>query len=426
MLNSFEQFREERTKNAVFPTDAMELTFQMTADCNFRCTYCYEVKKHKSMPLDDALHVIDMLFPVEDHLDYWGDFFLGDKTKNYIGFNFFGGECLLEINNMDKICSYYWKKCMEDPVRYRTRLTSFAFTIQTNGALLDTPKVKKFLDKWKGRADLFVTIDGSKKFHDACRIWKDSGKGTYDVVRKNIEMIKERYGFLPTTKGTISPDNLPYLYDSFCGYRDLGYEYITCTIRNDCQWTEKDIQTAKEQYKLIMEDLLKDPTDKYHWGQWNTYYDEFKTSRRFWMCGSCYCNGTGCCLSYDSKIYLCFNFSPLSIPEYLGRGDLAIGNVKDGITNYDLIEKIRHMGDETVFSDSKCKGCLASSGCEFCLATSLVLSGDVNKDPKYACPIKKIEQYYGVLYGYYRKKIYGSVRGNPVLTTTEEVGNSAN
>lgn len=57
------QKRYERMRTT--PGDNLELTFQVTNECNLRCTYCYETKFHSSMTFETAKKAIDTLFVTE-------------------------------------------------------------------------------------------------------------------------------------------------------------------------------------------------------------------------------------------------------------------------------------------------------------------------------------------------------------------------
>lgn len=52
------------------PEMPKSITFQVTEDCNLRCTYCYQtIKKKNRMSFETAKEFIDMI--LEDHLIVW-------------------------------------------------------------------------------------------------------------------------------------------------------------------------------------------------------------------------------------------------------------------------------------------------------------------------------------------------------------------
>lgn len=417
MLNNLENARhqcyEMRTQASTF----FELQIIPTTECNFRCTYCYETKYHSKLKLEDVKLIIDKMFDFEDNLDYWGgeNFFVNKEgiNKNHIEINFFGGECTLEIELMDEILDYFVSKCNENPEKYGIRLEHLTSNIQSNGSLFLNEKVQNFIKKWKERIGkrftVYMTIDGCKKFHDMCRVFKDTGKPTFDIVKKGLEWYKNTFNEVPITKGTVNKQTLPYLYETFLGYIDLGYNSFRITPATGVQFDDNDAKIYKEQLMKIADYLLQFPDERYFYQQFSPI-PEFKDRKtHFYGIGSCRCNGTGVTIYPNGKLYTCHIFSPLSFTNNSKNIDPSIGTVKDGVSSNGLcfIDGLRHMVDETVFTADKCKSCLAIQACEFCPGQNLQFTGDINKDPKYNCQMKKIEQFVGALYYYRREKLYG-------------------
>lgn len=416
MIVNENNIREKYFKMRNQPVDVFEITFQMTSECNFRCSYCYETKYPGTLNLESAYKVIDKLFDCQDNLEWWNGFLMGNYTKNNISFNFFGGECFLEVDKMEKICEYFIDKCNTDPEKYKERLKNFKIICQTNGSLLNTPKVKAFITKWeKYMENIFITIDGSKEFHDKCRVLKNGGGPTWQIVHDNIMMIRKEFPNLYiVTKGTLGPETLPMLYDSFLAYFDSGFKRAKITIRNDCKWTDNDLKIADEQYRKIMNYMLEHPTkykDNYLYTLFAPQRQWEEGERRFECVGSCHANGAGFVLTVDDRLYVCFNFTELSIPKFLGRKDPVLGTVEGGITNegMEFVNKLLHMIDKYQLEHEECKHCNIQHTCEFCPATNYKMCGDIEQDNKWACEMRKIEQHYALLYQYYRDKLYSDL-----------------
>jgi len=67
------------------------------------------------------------------------------------------------------------------------------FAIQTNGVLIDKAWIDLFNDL---NINIGISIDGPKKFHDEYRKFHN-GKGSYDVIMRNIHKLKiKSFGFL--------------------------------------------------------------------------------------------------------------------------------------------------------------------------------------------------------------------------------------
>lgn len=415
MITTKEQTRDKFYSIRHRNTDFIEITFQVTGECNFRCTYCYEEKIPQRMKLENALTVIDKFFSIEDNLDWWNGFLLGNTTKNHIMLNFFGGECFLEVDNMEAICQYFVDKCNENLEKYGERLKNLQIVCQTNGSLLKTAKVEAFIDKWqKYMTDIYITIDGCQKFHDMCRVFKGSGAPTWQLVHDNIMWCRKRFPNLPiTTKGTIGPETLPYLFESYLAYKEMGFRNIRITLRSDSDvnWTEKDLEEARKQYRLIMDDLLKYPDSYYSFATWNYNLDDIVDNRNIYALGTCHSNGSGICVTVTDDLYICYNFSPVSIPNRLNRKPFILGTIKEGISDEGMknADKIARMIDKYETEHDKCLKCLCLNQCEFCPAVNYKECGDIEVSSKKACEIKKIEQHYGMLYKYYREKLYENI-----------------
>jgi uncharacterized protein len=92
------------------------LTFIVTDDCNYNCSYCLQKKEKKTITHETIRAAADFFYP-----------FLNSKHKVYIGF--YGGEPLLAF---DKI-QYAVRLLLEKNKKENKNLE---FTMTTNGSLL--------------------------------------------------------------------------------------------------------------------------------------------------------------------------------------------------------------------------------------------------------------------------------------------------
>ena len=137
----------------------------MTERCNSECRYCYK----KSMEeFDDEINKkfkFDYSVPVESQIKIseLKQFLEKDKNPKIV---FYGGE---PLTNLEKL-----KEIMEN--------IEAEFYMQTNGKLLDKLP-SKYMNKFK---KILVSIDGDKERTDF-----NKGEGTYDLVLKNIKLIRQ-------------------------------------------------------------------------------------------------------------------------------------------------------------------------------------------------------------------------------------------
>lgn len=152
-----------------------QLILQVTQDCNLRCEYCFYVNEaylgrkysEKNMSFETAKKAID--------------FFLKNSIANKeVSISFYGGEPLLRMVLIEQ-CVEYVKKNLQD--------RKAAFSLTTNGTLLTLDKAKFFSDN---KFNIMISLDGAKENHNTHRVFPN-GKGSFDVIIKNLESIKEHY-----------------------------------------------------------------------------------------------------------------------------------------------------------------------------------------------------------------------------------------
>lgn len=151
------------------------LLLQVTQNCNLRCDYCIysgkytnRVHSNRAMTFEMAKKGIDFLI---EHSSDSEDIFLG----------FYGGEPLLEMELIKKCMDYILKRVPDKKVY---------FNMTTNGTLL-TEEVVKDLIKYK--ISILISLDGPRNIHDEARKFAHSDKGSFDVLYKNLKLIKSKY-----------------------------------------------------------------------------------------------------------------------------------------------------------------------------------------------------------------------------------------
>ncbi|MFH1547894.1 MAG: radical SAM protein [Candidatus Omnitrophota bacterium] len=150
------------------------MAIEVTEQCNLRCTYCVfsggypEGRAHSSrkMSFEIAKEAIDYLV---EHSYQSGD--------DFLSLNFYGGEPLLNFQLIKKCVNYCESLKTKKP---------WLFGFTTNLTILN-PEILKFCIK-HGIA-ITVSLDGPRTVHDRCRV-DSNGKGSFDKVMQNLEMIR--------------------------------------------------------------------------------------------------------------------------------------------------------------------------------------------------------------------------------------------
>lgn len=109
---------------------AKSITFIVTEDCNLICKYCYLVGKNEinKMNFETAKKVVDYILS-NDSIS---------EEMDAVVWEFIGGEPLMEIELIDKICDYIKQQMFLLNHRW---FDSYRFSFSTNGILYDRPEV---------------------------------------------------------------------------------------------------------------------------------------------------------------------------------------------------------------------------------------------------------------------------------------------
>lgn len=326
---------------------AKEITFIVTKDCQLACKYCYLVGKNTNerMSWDIAKQAIDYV------LDHEEEF-----PEPSIIWDFIGGEPFLEIDLIDKICDYIKYQLY---TRNHKWFNAYRFSFSTNGINYGSEKVQKFIKKNLKHLSIMVTIDGTQVLHDMNRVYKNSEKGSYNDVLRNIPLWQsqfERAG----TKVTISHENIPYIKESVLHLFSLGIHdvNINCVFEN--VWKDGDDKRLEEQLieladAIIDNDLYKENTCSFFWENMGKPMDP-KLFNENWC-------GAGRMLSIDAagNFYPCTRFAQYSLRN---KKAWIIGNVRDGI-NRNRLRPFLTL-DRCTQSSDECINCEVAEGCAWC------------------------------------------------------------
>lgn len=286
------------------------------------------------------------------------DFILSHETdfpEETVAWDFIGGEPFLEIDLIDRICDYLKTEMYR---REHHWFNGYHFGFTTNGLNYDSNKVQAFIEKNKHHLQIAITIDGTRQKHDLNRIYKNSGRGSYSDVVKNIPLWLKQFPYIGT-KVTISSEDIPYIRESVLHLFSLGIHiiHINCVFEN--VWREGDDKLFEEQLLQLADDIID---DDYYKEYQCSFFDERigkpmpLTNNNNWC-------GAGKMLSIDSQgnFYPCTRFAQYSLRE---KEALIIGNVKTGI-NHNRLRPFLTL-NRCMQSSQECIECDVASGCAWC------------------------------------------------------------
>ena len=154
-----------------------QIIFQVTQQCNFRCSYCGYTSGDNILERTHANRNMDWNI-AKKALEFFSQ---RVRDSKFVNVCFYGGEPLLELDLIKKIISYS-KECMEGK--------GLRFNMTTNAALL-TPEVFRYLADEK--VSIMVSLDGPAILHNKGRKLAVDGTGSFDLVYQSLLKIKEKY-----------------------------------------------------------------------------------------------------------------------------------------------------------------------------------------------------------------------------------------
>ncbi|MCR5361879.1 MAG: radical SAM peptide maturase, CXXX-repeat target family [Bacteroidales bacterium] len=326
---------------------AKSITFIVTKDCQLACKYCYLVGKNSKerMSFDVAKSAVDYILQHED-----------DYSEGSVIWEFIGGEPFLEIELIDQICDYLKKEMFRLNHHW---FNSYRFGFSTNGINYHEERVQNFIKKNLFHLSIGITIDGTKSKHDLNRVYKNSEKGSYVDVVKNIPLWLSQF---PNggTKVTVSSADIPFIKESVLHLFSLGIHEVNINCVFENVWKENDDILFEEQLIELADTIID-----------QNLYEDFQcsffnntigkplnpdTHNQNWC-------GAGRMLSIDASgnFYPCTRFAQYSLRE---KQAWIIGNVHDGIDKNKLRPFLAL--DRLTQSPDECVKCEVASGCAWC------------------------------------------------------------
>lgn len=329
---------------------AKNITFIVTKDCQLACKYCYLVGKNNQgrMTWETAKAAVDYILSHEK-----------DFPEESVIWDFIGGEPLLEIDLIDKLCDYIKFEL------YRLNhhwFNSYRFSFTTNGINYHTPKVQNLINKNKEHISIAITIDGTKEKHDLNRIWlTDDGKerGSYDDVVRNIPLWLEQFP-KGGTKVTISSADIPFIKDSVLHLYSMGIHEVNINVVFENVWMEGDDAKFENQLIELADAIIdagyyKDYACSFFNDQIGRPLNEIEDNRNW--CGA----GKMLAVDATGNFYPCNRFTQFSLRT---KEAITIGDIKSGI-DMNLLRPFLTL-DRTTQSPQKCIDCEVASGCAWC------------------------------------------------------------
>lgn len=245
-----------------------------------------------------------------------------------------------------------------------------------------------------------ISIDGNKTLHDACRVFPD-GTGSYDLAIKAAKHYRKYYDAILSSKMTLSPDNINFVFPALVNLWENEYNFIYCNCIYEKGWTIEHAKILYYELKKVADYLLNNHLERIK----GTSILNLDLSQQKNISNKNYCGGDGNMLAVDYKgdLYPCLRYMESSIGQ--SQSPYIIGNVNDGI-GYNQQTKDMIAGLDVTYksqSPQECIDCQVSSECGWCSALNYQEFGTINKRTTYTCLMHKAR----VLANYYYQNKMG-------------------
>lgn len=233
-----------------------QLTLVVTENCNYRCKYCsYSGEYENQRQHNNSMMTFDT---AKKAIDYYLAEYEKKKNKNFTEsalIGFYGGEPFLNFNLIKQCVEY-----VEENYKYKV-----VFFVTTNGSIFNEGIMKFLIEH-----NFYVSfsLNGYKEEHDRLRVFAD-GSGTYDVVMKSLNMLKnyDKEFFHENTNIIFCYDNATELLevnDFFENYGDDLPKISRCLKIADTftDWYEQFTPEQNEKYRKERNELYSDFEEK--------------------------------------------------------------------------------------------------------------------------------------------------------------------
>lgn len=372
--------KDSQLKKVEHPLDKMvefhlnnkieKITLQVTQNCNLRCAYCsysgmYNQRTHSNKSMSYEI--------MEKSID----FIMHHSTNSKkIDIGFYGGEPLLEFNNIKKLLTYISRKYPYKEITY---------SMTSNGTVFTDDNIQ-FLSN--NKFNILVSIDGPRELHNKNRVFVN-GEGSFDKMMESIMYIKSEYPtfFKKISFNTvIAPGNDFKCANDFFNANDIIEENTlnATTIsdfnnKNDIQYDDLYFITNRiQRTKLFLSALgliSKDKVSKLYSTDLplliRFYNGLGKTSNLTPIAhpgGPCIPGARRPMIDIDGNIYPCEKVSEES-------ESMKIGNIYSGFD----VDKVRSILNIGKLTENKCLDCWNFIHCGMCAASAddiKKLSGD--------------------------------------------------
>ncbi|HOB86460.1 MAG TPA: thioether cross-link-forming SCIFF peptide maturase [Bacillota bacterium] len=244
-LGEIEQLKEQGllwSEKDVLPENGEPLVKALclfiTDQCNLGCRYCFVPPGARHMSAAVGKAAVDFL------LEQSG-------PRRHCEIDYFGGEPLLNWETVMEVTAYAREEG-------RRRGKEIAFTLTTNGLLLEAP-VREYLAR--ENFAVVLSLDGRPEIHNAMRPRRGGGESYRQVLRNLQEYVALDPPGGYYIRGTYTRRNLDFLEDIRHiyqqGFRFISLEPVVAPEEMEHALSREDLPRLREQYLALTEFCLE-------------------------------------------------------------------------------------------------------------------------------------------------------------------------
>lgn len=290
-----------------------------TNKCNAQCFYCYEKNRLKQIYMSSKT--------ADDIAD-----FIIKKGYGKIHIQWFGGEPLLNTSVINQICEKLTLNNIE-----------FSSSMITNGLLLNEKIIHNMNTSWKFEY-IQVSIDGINETYNEIKNYKNKNIDAFKIVSNNIKNVLNLSDIKLYIRINVSKDNIENVKETIKYFHDNFMEYLK---------NERLVLYTSLLYEIYTTDLdtfnnltseIFSLTQTYPYLQKPSWYKILSHTTLLMCMGD---KGVTLSINPEGYFTICNHWND----------DNIIGDIYNGITNYDVLKKWYEKDKENInfCLENKCK-----------------------------------------------------------------------
>jgi radical SAM protein with 4Fe4S-binding SPASM domain len=338
--------------------DFSGLTFIITENCNFSCSYCRQIKTKKVISSETIRRTLDFFFP-----SFSKDFHI----------NFYGGEPLLAFDRIKEAVDLVKEKNLKTKKNVQ-------FSMSTNGSLLDA-EIIRFLDL--NSFSLLLSYDGVAQ--------KMSRQGrSSDRVEGAIAELIEYPHIRLRTNSVFMPSTVHLLSDSVAAIIKMKVPDVSLSFSTHIPWTRPGLELLQQELSKVRKSL-QSLYEKEGTVPVGLYRKRTRKGKFFCSAGK-----DRMTITTEGEIVGCHVFVSFLKNDPSYRSSYSFGQLTAFIENHkttypNILENYDKLRMERFHTEERwCMFCENLEFCSICPVDAAYTSQLIGRIPSWICELKKI------------------------------------